>query len=94
MDDKVDIWKKSFWKPIVGHFCLKNFNTHIGPIPCVAEIFVELTTFGYAQMWWATVNHFQSGYGPNANDHKNCSKKNMFSATSGILNESKLQNIT
>ena len=27
------------------------------------RFFLKTTTFGYAQPWWATVNHSQSGYG-------------------------------
>ena len=52
------------------------------------------TTFGYAQLWWATVIHSQSGYGPNAIKRLNGSKKRQFLATSQNFNGSSLLQIT
>ena len=42
------------------------------------QLLSSLTTFGYAQLWWASVNQCQSGYGLILKNAKNRSKNVVF----------------
>ena len=63
-------------------------------MPYRSDLYLICRRFVHAQPWWATVNHYQSRYGPYVIKRWNGSKNSLFLATSENLKKSSLLPIT